>query len=236
MNKLSKAFVKTCFCIWLANSILPQALVQYKAFALLAGVGKYVNYAVYISAFIAFIIPMLPQKKQQEEYKSSKSTFILHDLDPESAYELFGDIPDAKFYCVSKKLAGCKGFYDCWLKTPGICALHDGTESIGKEIALCDEFIIVSKSLYGGFGMEIKNALDRSISFALPFFQVRNKEQHHQPRYLNSGKMRVYIYNIGEISESDKTSLSEIAKANSINLNKLEPAMYFIQDLKEISI
>jgi hypothetical protein len=229
VNKLSKLLVKLCFCVWLASSILPGILAEYKPFAILFLAGKYIGYAVMILAVVAFIIPMLPKKKQPVSI-GEKTTVILHDIGPETAIKIFGDMPNTKFFCASNKMAACKGFYACWLRTPGICALHDGMQHLGKEIASCGEFIIVSKNLYGGFSKEIKNALDRSISFALPFFQVRNKEQHHQARYANSGKMRVYIYSADEISNTDKNSIGEIAKANAINMNKFGLETHFINN------
>jgi hypothetical protein len=229
VNKLSKLFVRLCFCVWLASSVLPGILAEYKPFAILFLAGKYIGYAVMVLAVVAFIIPMLPKKKQPVSI-GEKTTLILHDIDPETAIKIFEDRPNTKFFCASNKMAACKGFYDCWLKTPGICALHDGMQSLGKEIASCGEFIIVSKNLYGGFSKEIKNALDRSISFALPFFQVRNKEQHHQVRYANSGKMQVYIYSADGISNTDEISVREIAKANAINMNKFDPEMHFINN------
>jgi hypothetical protein len=112
--------------------------------------------------------------------------------------------------------------------------MHDGTESLGKQ-ACCDEFIIISKSLYGGFSKEIKNALDRSISFALPFFEVRNRELHHQMRYSKSGKLKAYIYNSGEISDTDKATLAEITRANCINMGKSDCETFFVNDVQELT-
>ena len=230
MSRTSKVLVQACFLIWLANSILPGVLAQYTALVPIFVVGRYISYAVGGLAFATLIIPILTPKKQVEQSKA-EGRLILHDLDPETAHELFADMPNTKFFCAAKKMVACKGDYGCWLKTPGICIFHDGVEELGKEIALCDEFIIISKSLYGGFDKEIKTALDRSISFILPFFQVRNKEQHHQARYINGEKMRVYIYDANEISETDKALITEVAKANSINMNKSEPDVHFVQDV-----
>ena len=65
-----------------------------------------------------------------------------------------------------------------------------------------------------------------SDSFIHPFFLVRNRESHHQSRYANIGKMRVYIYDADKISETDKASIVDIAKANCVNMNKTEPEVY----------
>jgi multimeric flavodoxin WrbA len=164
---------------------------------------------------------------------------ILHDLDIETAGSLFKYVSDAKIFCAAKKMSKCTGCFGCWLKTPALCVIRDGTEYLGGKIARCDEFIIISRNLYGGFSREIKNALDRSISAVLPFFDVRNGEMHHQMRYSESGAIKAYIYNSGGISDTDKAALTELTKANGININKSgyeTVFVLFLNELKEVLI
>ena len=235
MNSLTKLVIKLCFGIWLITSILPEAVfMDYKIILLFFQIDKYLLSAViFVMALIAFVIPML-SKKKQTAINDVKTRVILHDLDTETAESLFKDVQNTQIFSARKKMAKCRGCFGCWLKTPGFCVMHDGTESLGKQ-ACCDEFIIISKSLYGGFSKEIKNALDRSISFALPFFEIRNRELHHQMRYSKSGKMKAYIYNSGKISDTDKATLAEITKANCINMNKSDCEIVFINDLHELT-
>jgi multimeric flavodoxin WrbA len=234
MNSLLKFVVKLCFGICLITVLLPTSLfMDYKIMALVFYVGSCLGIAIFLMAIIAFIIPLLPEKKRPPTTEE-KNRLILHDLDAETAQNLFKDVNNAQIFYANKKMAPCRGWYSCWLQTPGICIMHDGTESLGKQIAFCGEFIIISKNLYGGFSAEIKNALDRSISFVLPFFIVRNNELHHQPRYQNVGKMKVYIYNSNGISEADKESLAEITKANGINMNKSDCETIFVNDVNEL--
>jgi hypothetical protein len=234
MNGFSKIVVKLCFAILLITALLPRSiLLEYRPMALLFQVGGYLGIGILVMTIIAFIIQLLPKKKQSVVSKE-KDRLILHDLDAETALNLFKDVNNVQFFCANKKMAPCHGWYSCWLQTPGICIMHDGTESLGKQIAFCGEFIIISKNLYGGFSAEIKNALDRSISSALPFFCVRNNELHHQPRYPNSGKMTAYIYNANRISDVDKASLVEVIKANGINLNKSDCETIFVNDVIEL--
>jgi len=231
MNSLTKFLLKLCFGIWLITSIMPEAIqMDYKIIFLIV---KSVSAVVFVLALIAFVIPLLHKKKQMAA-NSENTRFILHDLDTETAESLFQNVPNTKFFSARKKMAKCTGCFGCWLRTPGLCVMHDGTESLGKQIAFCDEFIIISRSLYGGFGKEVKNALDRSISFVLPFFEVRNREQHHQARYSKSGKLKAYIYNSGEMSEADKATLSEITMANCINMNKSGCETVFVNDVQEL--
>jgi len=231
MNSLTKFILKCCFGIWLITSIMPETIqMDYKIFFL---IGKITSGVIFVLALIAFVIPLL-QKKKQMTANNKKTRLILHDLDAETAESLFQNVPNTQVFNTRKKMAKCCGCFGCWLKSPGICIMHDGTESFGKQIAYCDEFIIISKSLYGGFGKEIKNTLDRSISFLLPFFEVRNREQHHQIRYSKSGKLKAYIYNSAEITDADKATLTEITKANCINMDKSDCETIFVNDVQEL--
>ena len=234
MAGFSKLVVKLCFVIWLIAAILPASIfIDFKIMALLFQIGRYISIAVLVIAVIVFILPLLSEKKYKSTAKE-KTKLILHDLDMEVAENLFKGVQNAQFFCAVRKMALCHGWYGCWLKTPGICVMHDGVETLGKKIALCDEFIIISKNLYGGYSKEIKNALDRSISFSVPFFRVYNNEQHHQPRYANTGKIKVIVYNSNEVSDNDKASLVEITKANSFNMNKNNYETIFVHDVDEL--
>lgn len=235
MNKVSNYIVKLCFWIWLACSVLPTVLGEYKPFELLFKAGGYLSNGFLILSVFIFILTLIPFKPKTVA-ETDPSTIILHDLEPVAAQKILGDIPNAKYFCASRKMAACKGYYDCWLRTPGRCALHDGFEGLGQQIAACDNFVIISKNLYGGFSKEIKNALDRSISFALPFFQFRKGEVHHQARINKTGHMSVYIYDSDYITDYDKNSIVEIAKANGLNLNKSEPQVVFVKEIEELKV
>ena len=228
-RKLFKWILKICCFIFLLRPMLPRALAEYRPFASFFFLGNFIIIAVGVLAVVAFIIPLLKRKK-----RTSGKTLILHDLPPETIAQLFPDVTNTKFFCAARKMAHCKGFYDCWLKYPGVCALCDGVENLGKEIAQCDTLIIISKSVYGGLGLDIKNALDRSISFILPFFHVRNKETHHQARYANTGKMQAFIYNAGKISQADKDAVSELIRAIGSNVDKQACETLFVGDMYEL--
>ncbi|MCL2034072.1 MAG: NAD(P)H-dependent oxidoreductase [Oscillospiraceae bacterium] len=233
MIKLCRFAVRIYFMIWLACLVLPGVLAEYRPFELLFRAGGYLSNGLMIVCAGIFILTLIP-RKQKPVAESDKTTLILHDLEPEAARNVFSNIPNAVFVCASAKMAACKGYYDCWVRTPGECALHDGFEGLGQRIANCDDFIIVSKNLYGGYSREIKNALDRSISFALPYFKFRSREVHHQERVNKTGGMTVYIYNSESITDFDKNSIRDIAKANRLNLNRRQPAVIFVNSITEI--
>jgi multimeric flavodoxin WrbA len=80
-------------------------------------------------------------------------------------------------------IAYCKGCFDCWVKTPGVCATRDGAGAITRALARSDLVVLLSPITFGGYSSELKKALDRSIGIVSPFFTRIHGEVHHKPRY-----------------------------------------------------
>jgi multimeric flavodoxin WrbA len=80
-------------------------------------------------------------------------------------------------------IAYCKGCFDCWVKTPGVCATKDGAGAITRAFARSDLVALLSPITFGGYSSELKKALDRSIGIVSPFFVRIQGEVHHRPRY-----------------------------------------------------
>jgi multimeric flavodoxin WrbA len=91
----------------------------------------------------------------------------------------------ARHDLAQENLAFCQGCFDCWVKTPGICKVHDGANSISAAYATSDVVLLVSPIFFGGYGPELKKALDRSIGLMSPFFEKVKGETHHLERYEN---------------------------------------------------
>ena len=80
-------------------------------------------------------------------------------------------------------IAYCKGCFDCWVKTPGVCATKDGAGAITRAMARSDLVVLLSPITFGGYSSELKKVLDRSIGIVSPFFIRLHGEVHHKPRY-----------------------------------------------------
>ena len=77
----------------------------------------------------------------------------------------------------------CTGCWDCWVKTPGICAIKDDQEEILKYIPHVDHLIFLSPIILGYESSLLKTFKDRFIPTAHPYIRVHKGEQHHYPRY-----------------------------------------------------
>ena len=125
---------------------------------------------------------------------------------------------DVSIICDSKKIKSCMGCFECWIKTPGKCKIRDGYESLGKLYSKAEHVTIISECFYGSYSPFVKNVLDRTIPYLLPFFKFKNKEMHHITRSKTKFDLNVYFYG-KNLTQSEKAVAKEIVKANSVNLD-----------------
>lgn len=155
---------------------------------------------------------------------------IVHDLSQEMWDALalsFGK--EIKIINRQGEINKCIGCFGCWVKTPGQCVIKDDYQRMGELLAQTEELILISKCSFGGFSSFVKNVMDRSISYILPFFEMRNGEMHHKLRYTNKLKIKAVFY--GEnITEEEKETARELVKANAINLNGIVQEVMFAEN------
>ena len=125
----------------------------------------------------------------------------------------------------------CIGCFGCWLKTPGKCIIKDGFEDMGQRLSQVNEFILISKATFGSYSSAVKNVLDRSISYVLPFFEIRNGEMHHGERYHNDLTISALFY--GDMSEEEKRTAENLVKANAVNLNAALGKVHFVGSMND---
>lgn len=126
----------------------------------------------------------------------------------------------------------CIGCFGCWLKTPGTCVIKDGFENMGKRLSEVSEFILISKATFGSYSSAVKNVLDRSISYVLPFFEIRNGEMHHGERYHNALKISAVFY--GDMTDMEKRTAESLVKANAVNLNAELGKVHFVENTEAV--
>lgn len=144
---------------------------------------------------------------------------LIHDLSNEQFRSLF---PKANnhVHIISDNgtIRHCIGCFGCWIKTPGRCVLKDGYDNMGELLSRCEKLTIISRCVYGCYSPFVKNVLDRSIPWLLPFFKIRNNETHHKSRYQNNMQLAVHFY--GEnITKEERETAKKLVKANCANFN-----------------
>jgi len=81
------------------------------------------------------------------------------------------------------KISHCVGCTDCWLKTPGICAIKDDFEVLFEKFIKADCVIFLTEAKLGFISYKMKNVVDRLIPLAVPYTTIHNGEMRHVSRY-----------------------------------------------------
>lgn len=155
---------------------------------------------------------------------------IIHDLDNPNTLKFKDDdiilTSDNNHYCI-----GC---FNCWTNTPLKCIFKDNLQEIGKRILDSDELIIISKCVNGCYSSSVKKILERSISYVLPFFTIREGELHHKLR--NNMRLYLKVYFYGDIINKDKDVAKNLVKANKKNFDNYDVDVFFINKVEDIII
>lgn len=137
---------------------------------------------------------------------------------------------EVKIISDENKIKNCMGCFCCWIKNPGTCILKDGYENLVELYSKAEKIIIISKCCYGTYSPFVKNVLDRSIPYLLPFFKLKNNEMHHTIRYKRKLFLEVYFYG-KDLTELEKNIAEKTVKANCINLNVKKFNVSFLENI-----
>lgn len=169
-----------------------------------------------------------------QEWGKIKMKLLIHDLEEQDFHAVFPQIDqDIKVVSSNHPIHQCVGCFGCWLKTPSACVIKDEYQNMGKLISMCDQLIIISKCFYGGFSPFVKNIVDRSIPYLLPYFEIRKGQMHHKSRYDHHAEFTVHFY--GEnITQEEIDTAKKLIPANGLNFNTRENFVEFYPTLQEM--
>ena len=85
-------------------------------------------------------------------------TLVLNTLGNDYTEQIKALIKDKEIEIVD---AHCMGCNQCWLKTPGICAIKDDYEEIIKKLVETENLWIVSDTRFGFLDYKGKRLMDR---------------------------------------------------------------------------
>lgn len=142
---------------------------------------------------------------------------VIHDLNVEEWSTIAAAYGGWKVISDNGTIKPCIGCFGCWVKTPGECVIKDGYEHMGALIHEAEEVVVISRYTYGGFSSFIKNVIDRSIGFVLPYFEVVEGEMHHKKRYSEDKEM-TFIFCGDGLTEEDRAKAKKYVEAVCRNL------------------
>lgn len=87
----------------------------------------------------------------------------------------------------------CTGCWDCWVKTPGLCAHKDAMTEIYPEVISADCVVFLSTVSMGYVSALCKKVCDRLIPLVHPYFEIYQGEMHHKSRYAKRPALAVWL-------------------------------------------
>jgi multimeric flavodoxin WrbA len=110
------------------------------------------------------------------------------------------------------KIAHCMGCNQCWLKTPGICAIKDDYESVLKKLVQADNLWLVSDTRFGFLDYKGKRMMDRIMPMLNMTIGFRDGWMRHELRY--------HALNIGLLykGNAEQTMMEDWCKRTAANI------------------
>jgi len=127
------------------------------------------------------------------------------------------------------KIGNCIGCNNCWLKTPGVCAVKDDWEILFKKFLKSDYVIFITEARLGFISHKMKNIVDRLIPFLLPYTTLYKGEMRHKNRYKKCWKIGL-IYS----GNGNKDFLNEWMERFTLNFLGKSLGAHNINESKEL--
>lgn len=142
-------------------------------------------------------------------------TLVLNTLGNDHTEQIKALIQDKEVEIIDTsdmKIAHCMGCNQCWLKTPGICAIKDDYEVILKKLVEADDLWIVSDTQFGFLDYKGKRLMDRLMPMLNMTVGFRDGWMRHELRY--------HPFNIGLLYKgtADQTLMEDWCKRTAANI------------------
>ena len=157
---------------------------------------------------------------------------LIHDLNRIEVEKFIGGNDDIKVISNNNSIRNCMGCFGCWIKTPGKCVINDDYQNMGALFGAAENVIVISRCFYGGYSPFVKNVMDRSIPYLLPFFKIKQNKTHHKQRYHNRFNLIVCFYG-SDISNKEKEIARKLVEANAINFEATKTKISFFENEDE---
>jgi multimeric flavodoxin WrbA len=117
----------------------------------------------------------------------------------------------------------CTGCFDCWTKTPGLCAT-DGASQEMDRLVINSDFTLWSTPLKMGFPSALlKMALDKHLPLIHPYMVVDQGEAHHLKRYERYPRVGMLIEKESDSTDQDLELIQQLFSRTALNFKtKLE--------------
>lgn len=139
------------------------------------------------------ILNAIPDNVVYHDYESKLEQDVLNNTEHQIEYFRLRDM----------KIGHCTGCWNCWWKTPGLCAIKDEHEQILSRFPHVDRVIFVSPVIMGYETAMLKTCKDRIVPTAMPYIEIYKGEMHHVQRYNSSPDFEIRLLTDAETTSGD---------------------------------
>lgn len=123
------------------------------------------------------------------------------------------------FHLQNLNIRHCNGCWDCWWKTPGICAIKDDMESIYSAVMQSDLLVFASPLMSGFTSSLLKKASDRLIPLIHPYVLLNQGECHHKKRYDKYPDFALILEREPDTDDEDIIIVKDIYRRFALNFH-----------------
>ena len=137
----------------------------------------------------------------------------------------------------AQSITACLGCWNCWLKTPGRCAINDNLAESYRDYINSDTVILLMDTAQGFINHQAKAFLDRTIPHYHPYIEIVDGECHHAARYERYPDLVFYYEKAGLTDREEqviedylyrtayhfRSNAYRITKEDNLKLHPLEP-------------
>ena len=120
------------------------------------------------------------------------------------------------FHLAGYDIGHCMGEFDCFVKTPGRCRIHDEGQEIERAVHDAELVVLVTPLRYGAYAAPLKKAVDRLLPLISPFFREAGGMTHHAMRYGHRARWAAVA--LDEAPSPERARLfCAVAETNALN-------------------
>ena len=108
-----------------------------------------------------------------------------------------------------RRIAQCRGCFECWVKTPGRCTTRDDAEEVLRAALTSDVVVHASPVEMGFVSALLKRASERFLPLLHPYFRLERGEFRHRLRYPRSPRLAL-VHGHEGCDEEDARILADI--------------------------
>lgn len=100
-----------------------------------------------------------------------------------------------------KRIRNCRGCFNCWTKTPGVCIHKDDMPELLVKMRRVDLVVYISPLFVFSVTARLKAFLDRNVPNLMPYMMKKNDCTIHPNRYRNEGRKGFVIFSAAGFPE-----------------------------------